>query len=289
LKVQNTKIIEVENMRKEVIGDAILYCGDCFEVIDEIESESVEAFITDPPYSSGGFTRGDRMAGTSAKYQQTGTDRRYAEFAGDNRDQRSWTLWCSLWLQASMRITKQGAMYCLFTDWRQLPSMTDALQTGGLVWRGLAVWDKINGRPMPNRFRQSTEFIVWGTNGAKGFDTDNAEYHDGVFRFTSPPTAEREHTTQKPVELMEQLVKVAKPGKTVFDPFMGSGTTGVACLNMGRKFIGVELTEHYFDVSCKRIEQAMKQPSLFDGLPEPEASTRDPELEQLTFEVGAQS
>ena len=71
------------------------------------------------------------------------------------------------------------------------------------------------------------------------------------------------HPTQKPVRLLNRLVKRTKSG-TILDPFMGSGTTGVACVNLGRKFIGIELEPKYFDIACKRIEEAYKQPRLFE-------------------------
>jgi site-specific DNA-methyltransferase (adenine-specific) len=87
----------------------------------------------------------------------------------------------------------------------------------------------------------------------------SAEYLPGVFRCQAPPQNIREHTTQKPIEIIEPLIKTACPGETVLDPFMGSGTTGVACVNLGRKFIGIEIEEKYFDVACNRIEIAVAQ------------------------------
>ncbi len=80
---------------------------------------------------------------------------------------------------------------------------------------------------------------------------------------------EKEHPTQKPLKVMEWCVK--KTQGTVLDPFMGSGTTGVACVNLGRKFIGIEIDENYFEIACRRIEEAYQQPRLFeDKQPEPE-------------------
>jgi site-specific DNA-methyltransferase (adenine-specific) len=248
-------------MRVEQIGDATLYLGDCLEVLPTLGR--VDAVVTDPPYSSGGFTRGDRMENTRAKYTQTGTQKEYPLFTGDNRDQRGWSHWMALWLGATIRVSNPGAMLCLFSDWRQLPCATDAVQAGGWIWRGVAVWDKVNARPMPNRFRAQAEFIVWATNGPKDFDVDDAVYHDGVFSIRAPSSAEREHSTQKPVELLLQLVPVAPhAGQVVLDPFMGSGTTGVACACLGRRFIGIEIEPKYFDIACKRIRDAYAQPRL---------------------------
>ena len=80
------------------------------------------------------------------------------------------------------------------------------------------------------------------------------------------------HPTQKPIRVMEWTIKTARvpKGAIVLDPFMGSGTTGVPCVNLGRKFIGIEIEEKYFDIACKRIEKAIKnKPRLFDALPKP--------------------
>lgn len=258
--------------RVEHIGDATLMLGDCLEILPTLDN--IGAIITDPPYSSGGLFRGDRTQNTRTKYQSHAAQKVHATFSGDNRDQRSWAYWVSLWLGAAMRASVPGAVACLFTDWRQLPSMTDAVQSAGLVWRGIAVWDKEYARPVPNRFAAQTEFIVWGTNGSRSIDTSGAEYHRGVFRQTSHLAGEKEHSAQKPIELMEYLIAIAKEGETVLDPFMGSGTTGVACANLGRRFIGIEIEPKYFDIACKRIEDAYKQPRLFDD-PKPAPAQGD--------------
>jgi len=79
----------------------------------------------------------------------------------------------------------------------------------------------------------------------------------------------KEHPTQKPIQLMQWCLGFLPKAETILDPFMGSGTTGVACVNLNRKFIGIELEQSYFDIACRRIEQAYKQPRLFDE-PKPE-------------------
>jgi|GEM_PF-6707114 len=131
-----------------------LYCGDALEILPELSG--IGALITDAPYSSGGFTRGDRTARTSEKYQNTGTVKKYIEFFGDNRDARSFAFWCSLWLEMAYSRMVDGAFAAVFSDWRQLPLMSDAIQSGGFVWRGTAVWDKgPSARPQLGRPRLS--------------------------------------------------------------------------------------------------------------------------------------
>ncbi|MDR0475977.1 MAG: site-specific DNA-methyltransferase [Treponema sp.] len=252
-------------MRVEQIGNAALYLGDCLEIFPEIGN--VDAVITDPPYSSGGFTRGDRCIETPKKYNSAAKIYIFESFSGDNRDQRSWIMWMSIWLSQALCICKPGAMVCLFSDWRQLPATTDAMQSGGAVWRGIAVWDKKNARPFPDRFKASAEYIVWGTNGPKIVNTKDkdAVYLPGVFTFSAPAPSVREHSTQKPTELLKNICQIARSGETVFDPFMGSGTTGVACTETGRKFIGIEINEHYFDIACRRIKEAYNRPLLSEN------------------------
>ena len=117
-----------------------LRLGEALAMLQTLPDASVDALITDPPYSSGGAFRGDRMGSTTTKYVDNRDTLHRADFAGDNRDQRAYGYWCGLWLSECLRIVRPGGIACLFTDWRQLPTTTDALQAGGWVWRGIAAW-----------------------------------------------------------------------------------------------------------------------------------------------------
>lgn len=247
-------------MNPVTIGNATLYLGDCLEILPHLTG--IDALVTDPPYSSGGMVRGDRMASTRDKYQSTSVDVEHPEFTGDNRDQRGFHAWASLWLMYALAATKPGGVAALFSDWRQLPTMTDALQSGGWVWRGIVPWDKVNARPMPNRFRAQCEFVAWGSNGPRDFTMAGADYHPGILTGKPPGNADREHSTQKPVGVMATLCRIAPAGGVVLDPFMGSGTTGIACGDIGRKFIGIEKDARIFDIACRRIEDAQRQARL---------------------------
>lgn len=242
--------------------DVTIYHGDCMDVLPTLSG--VDAVITDPPYSSGGMYRGDRSRSTREKYTSTGVDAKYAAaFSGDNRDQRSFALWCTYWLGYCLRASNDGAVLAMFSDWRQLPTVTDALQAGGWVWRGVAGWAKPNPRPVPDRMRQALEFIAWGTKGARECRPhETARYHAGLYYHAPPSGDVRLHATEKPVELLEDLVSMAPPGGLVLDPFMGSGSTGEACVRAGRRFVGVEVDVHYFEVARQRLERALAQPGL---------------------------
>jgi site-specific DNA-methyltransferase (adenine-specific) len=166
-----------------------------------------------------------------------------------------------MWMTECQRVLKPGATFATFTDWRQLPTMTDAVQAGGLIWRAVAVWDKGVGRPMRGRFRNHIEFIIWATNGPH---TDPQEsYPSAIMRHSSPGGADRLHMTEKPVSLIEELLTLTPPGCLVADPFMGAGTTGVAAAKTGRRFLGVELTAHYAAVAEQRMRLLMTgQPTV---------------------------
>lgn len=245
-------------MRIERIGDATLYLGDCLEILQTLPK--VGAVITDPPYSSGGQFRGDRAQDTRTKYVQSDSgNKSLPEFSGDTRDQRSFHFWAALWASAALQATESGGVACFFTDWRQLPISTDYLQAGGWVWRGVVPWVKTTYRPQMGRFGAQCEYVVWGSAGPMPTER-GVGCLPGFFEYSSP--SEREHVTQKPVDLMASIVQIVPPGGIVLDPFMGSGTTGVACMKHGRKFIGVEMEPRYFDIACRRIEEAWSQRSL---------------------------
>lgn len=230
--------------------------GDALRVLSEMDTASVDAVITDPPYSSGGMVRGDRAAGVHAKYVNgdSRSGNALAAFGGDNRDQRSFGYWSALWIGEALRVTRPGGVLAVFTDWRQLPTTTDAIQAGGWVWRGIVPWHKPNGRRVQGRFANNCEYVVWGTCGPRALNTiPNAL--NGFYVLNTPRT--REHITQKPVELMRELVKITPPGALILDPFAGSGSTGVAAVAEGRSFLGVEASEHFHGVAVRRLAEAL--------------------------------
>ncbi|GAA1994252.1 site-specific DNA-methyltransferase [Nocardiopsis rhodophaea] len=238
--------------------------GDVLAVLPTLDTGIVDAVICDPPYNSGGRTAAERRRGSSRDKYTTGRrgDLRneLPEFPGDNRDQRSWGYWCSLWLSECLRLTVPGGSLLVACDWRQLPAASDAVQAAGWVWSGVVTWVKPRHRSRPTRggFWRQTEYYLWGTAGP--VRTDHEVYLPGVVEATAPAATERQHPTEKPLELMRELVRVAPPGGTVLDPFAGSGSTGVAAVAEGRRFVGVELSAHYAEVARTRL--AAVQPAL---------------------------
>jgi site-specific DNA-methyltransferase (adenine-specific) len=224
--------------------------GNALAWLLELDSGSVDALITDPPYSSGGMVRGDRMNDVVTKYVQTDSaNRDLTTFGGDNRDQMAYLYWCSLWLGEAVRVVKPGGAIALFTDWRQLAVTIQAVQVGGFIWRGIVPWYKPASRPQSGRPQASCEYVVWGTNGPAPIDY-TAEVLPGFY--SCMPPREREHITQKPLEVCRGLVKLAPRGGTVLDLFGGAGTIGVASVIERRRHITVEQSEHFCRVSYLR-------------------------------------
>jgi DNA modification methylase len=207
--------------RKEVIGDATLYLGDCLEVLPILGL--VSAVVTDPPYGigeHGGKQRLPRNRKSHRVLENLGWDKErpprevFEKIFSISRHQLIW-----------------GGNY--FTDY--LPPRM-----------GWLYWDKKMGGDFSDG-----ELAFTSRNAAlKSYSKCNK--HAG-----------RVHPTQKPTGLMEWCISFFPDADTFLDPFMGSGTTGVACVNLRRKFIGIEIEEKYFDIACERIVAAYAQGRLF--------------------------
>ena len=228
-----------------------LYYGDCLEVMRELPDGCVDGLITDPPYSSGGMFRGDRTQKASTKYVQTDSEITCRnEFGGDNRDQRAFLSWAGIWMGIVLRKSKSGAVACVFTDWRQLPTMTDAVQIGGWVWRNIVTWWKPGIRMQRGRFSSSCEYVVYAS---AGIPSEGECSPQNVLRISSVNGEDKSHIAEKPVDLLQAILGVTPRASTILDPFMGSGTTGVACVKTGRRFIGIEIDEGYCAIAKRRI------------------------------------
>jgi site-specific DNA-methyltransferase (adenine-specific) len=228
-----------------------IYHGDCRELLPSLNG--VGAVITDPPYSSGGQFRSDRSQKTSVKYVQTeAIDACRAEFSGDNLDQRAFLSWASLWLSQCFRCSVDGAIIMMFTDWRQLPVMSDALQHGGYVWRNIVTWWKPGIRMQRGRFSGSAEYVVYGS---RGVPIAGEKSPQNVIRCAPVSGANKAHIAEKPAGLLRELLSVTAANAIVLDPFMGSGTTLRAAKDLNRKTIGIEIDERSCEVAASRMAQ----------------------------------
>ena len=234
-----------------------LYHGDSIRTLIELENESIDAVITDPPYCSGGAHAGDRKKGTQSKYLTGNKDSKFPDFGGDAKDQRAFHFWCLMWLSECYRVTKNGGVLVQFTDWRQLPVTTDVVQSADWTWRGISVWDKKNSRPRKGGFRNQCEFTVWGSKGDLKLE---GPCLPGCFSQSIVMGNKRLHQTQKPLEVMQKICEVAwKEDSVILDPFAGSGSTLAVAKMLGKKAIGIERSEHYAEQAATRLQAMCKE------------------------------
>ena len=237
-----------------IIGDAKLYLGDCREILPTMGK--VDAVVTDPPYSSGARTDSERQVRGSMLRSMENVD----WFSHD-----AMTTWGFSWFIRSVfsdlkqKMSIGGHMY-VFIDWRQTPNVYGMLEACGYRVNHCLVWAKTHFG-MGTYWRNQHENIVFASNGQP-----TAMLNRGMGSILTHPgvsPSARVHPTEKPVGLLSSIIS-AIPGDVVFDPFMGSGTTAEAAISCGRSFIGCEINPHYFDIACRRIEEAYRKPRLFE-------------------------
>lgn len=233
-----------------------LFHGNCADILAR-NIGTFDAVISDPPYASGA-TLSAKQGSTAQKYTNTKGRCPFPDFVGDSMDQRAWTQLMRQVLEAARSKCSDGAVLALFIDWRNLPSLTDAIQWAGWCLRGVAVWDKITGRPQRGRFKQQAEFLVWGSNGAMPVDR-GVPCLPGVFRAVNVQGQERIHQTQKPLEVMRQIVQICKPGGRILDPFAGSGSTLAAAQAEGFDALGVEAHKAIAQAAAERLRVKLKE------------------------------
>lgn len=229
------------SFEKVVIGNATLYRGDCMEVLPTLGK--VDAVITDPPY---GIGESSKKVASRQRGGKLGTLLGYRGKAmADQKD------------------------YGEF-DWDQFPPPPELIDTlrAMSAWQAFfggnyfalpptkcwLVWDKLNG---DNDFADCE--LAW-TNWPKAVRRIQWRWN-GMLR---QGNEERWHPTQKPLQVMAWVIDLCPKADTILDPFMGSGTTGVAAIERGKSFIGIEREKAYFDIACRRIEQAQAQAQLFE-------------------------
>lgn len=225
--------------------------GDCIERIHELAKygRKFDAVVADPPYCSG--------ASTPAAVARGGNIKKYSDLrdVGSFNDVMSQRAFCEFnreWLCAARSVLKSPGYLFVFIDWRQLPTVTDAIQAAGYVWRGICVWNKKNSRPNPGHFSQQSEFICWATADAK---KSNKVIPKNVFECAAPRVQDRIHPTQKEPTVIAELLKILPDdAEAVLDPFSGSGSTGVAALSLGLSYTGIEEQEYYCEVSKGRLQ-----------------------------------
>ena len=223
-------------MRIETIGNATLYLGDCREILPTLAP--CDLILTDPPYGIGADVR---MYAAAGKKSSGGAayKKNYGATDWDSETPPDWLF--------GLMMDKSKNQIIFGGNYFNLPPTMCVL-----------VWDKDNGTTKFSDFelawtslRQAARLKRYMWNGMLQQDMANKE--------------ERVHPTQKPIPVMRwALLQAPADVVTVCDPYMGIGTTGVACVMEGKTFIGIEREPKYFDISCERIENAQRQTSMFE-------------------------
>ena len=162
------------------------------------------------------------------------------------------------WIESALSILKTGGNIIIFNDWKNMSYIKDELEKNNCLIKEMIQWQKPN--PMPrNRDRlyvTSCEFAIWATKG-KGwtFNRQRDTYENTIFKYPIVNHKQRIHPTQKPVELIEDLIKIhTNENDIILDPFIGSGTTAIASLNTNRNYIGFEKDITYYNLANERIK-----------------------------------
>lgn len=220
------------------IKDAVVYLADAFTLMPTLGE--VDAIISDPPYNS--RTHEGARSGVSLKESpidfESLTERQFTEFCANCVTQaKRWVIMSCAWQHAAL------------------------LEKAGLPLVRLGIWHKPNGAPQFTGDRPGMGWEAIAILHREGRKRWNGGGHHAVWVCD----VERgEHPTQKPLRLVTDWIsKFTDEGETVLDPFMGSGTTGVACLKLGRKFIGIEKRADYYALACKRMVDLTRQGELF--------------------------
>lgn len=232
-----------------------LYCGDSYKLIKQIPTASIDLILTDPPYNLSPYSTGNIKLSWRKEINNDVANWDKVEFKPSD------------WVGEFKRVLKPTGNIFGFTSYNLIGKWHEALDSEFDTFQ-FVVWHKTNPVPKVLRagFLNSCELIVCMWNKGHTWNFSNQrEMHNfietpicmGTERIKIPF-----HPTQKPIRVLQHIIKVAsKEDDMVFDPFMGVGSTGVAALNLGRKFTGIEIDEKYFKAAKKRIHEI--QPDMF--------------------------
>ena len=217
----------------------LIYNEDCIKGMSKLKDNSIDLVVTDPPYLVDYKTN-----------RRNNKEHRFCKpIIGDNDESL-----ITRFIKESYRVLKDDSAMYVFCNSNRIDFFKKEIETAGFKIKNIIVWVKNNwtAGDLKASFGKQYEFIILANKGRAFF---NGKRLSDVWEFDRVVGKNQLHQNQKPLELIERMIlKHSKPCGLVLDPFMGSGTTGVACVKHGRKFIGYELDKRYFEIAEKRLK-----------------------------------
>lgn len=213
--------------------------GDCLELMKKIPDNSIDLIVTDPPYL--------------IKYKTNYRKDKHHDFCSEILNDDNYDC-ISNYIKECYRILKNNTAMYMFCNCDRVDFFKQQLEQAGFIIKNMIIWVKNNwtAGDLKAQFAKRYEIMFLVNKGRKHF---NGKRLTDVWNFDRVAGKNQLHQNQKPVDLLEQcILKHSNENDVVFDGFMGSGSTGVACLNTNRNFIGIELNENYFNIAKERIE-----------------------------------
>ena len=224
--------------------------GDCIEEMKKLPNNSVDAIITDPPYNISKKTNFSTMKG------HRGTSMDYGEW-DKNID-------VTKFIKELPRILKVGANVVIFNCWENLGDIAKMMRKNNIEPKRCLVLNKSNPAPFNRErlFVNDVEFMIWGVYKNKLWIFNRKEKYEKCI-FNTKVQSKKFHPTMKDIKIIEKLIKIlTNKGNIILDPFIGSGTTAIACLKLNRRFIGIEKEPEYVEIANARIKPFLEQEKI---------------------------
>lgn len=238
-----------------ITKSSLIGIGDCEKLMGTIEDKSVDLILTDPPFNLGSFMR---KRGTNLVKMR---ENQFSYAGWDDLEYDEWVSKMDAFFKHSNRVLRKKGSLVLFMSLMKIETIIQLAEKNNFYYKTVGIWHKTN--PMPRnmnlQFINSTEawiyFINEGTTGT--FNNDSKALHDFVETSLTTQNEKRfgKHPTQKPIKILNHFTKIlSNENDVICDPFMGSGSTGVSCEMLNRKFIGIELNEDYYNIAKNRMQ-----------------------------------